>query len=325
MKILYAVQRTGNGHLARAQDIIPFLKKYGTVDILASGSQAQIELGFPIRYSYDGLSLFYDKGGALSYSAIFFKNRLVKFLKNVLEAPVKEYDLIINDFEPVTAWACQLRGGDIISLSHQSSLWFQETPKPDKISRLAQSIIRFYAPIKEKYGFHFQSYHPKIFTPVIRKKVRELKPFLGEDYLVYLPAFSNENLALVLKRINVPWKIFSKYSQEGFRDENCEFIPIDEERFLKTLESCKGVLCGAGFELPSEALFLNKKLFVIPIKKQLEQEYNAKALELMGVPTSENLDGGKIESWVKSNKRTTVDYPDNTEKIIQEIIELQSP
>ena len=28
MKILYAVQKTGNGHLARAQEIIPILEKY---------------------------------------------------------------------------------------------------------------------------------------------------------------------------------------------------------------------------------------------------------------------------------------------------------
>jgi uncharacterized protein (TIGR00661 family) len=324
MKILYAVQRTGNGHLARAQDIIPILKKYAKVDVLASGSQAQIKPEFPIRYSYEGLSLFYDKDGALSYLKIFFKNKLVTFIKNVLEVPVKEYDLIINDFEPVTAWACHLRGGNIISLSHQSSLWFTETPQPEKTGTLARFIIRFYAPIKEKYAFHFQSYHPKIFTPVIRKKIRELQPCSGEDYLVYLPAFSNENLARVLKPIEVQWKIFSKYNKKEYQDENCQFIPIDEGVFLKTLESCKGVLCGAGFELPSEALFLNKKLFVIPIKKQLEQEYNAKALELMGIPTSEDLDYEKIESWVKNDAHIKVDYPDNTEEIIRKIINLKT-
>jgi len=37
MKILYAIQGTGNGHLARAVDIIPELKKYGTLDLFVSG------------------------------------------------------------------------------------------------------------------------------------------------------------------------------------------------------------------------------------------------------------------------------------------------
>ena len=39
MKILYAIQGTGNGHLSRARDIIPILQKKGDVDILVSGTQ----------------------------------------------------------------------------------------------------------------------------------------------------------------------------------------------------------------------------------------------------------------------------------------------
>ena len=38
MKVLYAFQGTGNGHIARAQEIIPILKKYAEVDILISHS-----------------------------------------------------------------------------------------------------------------------------------------------------------------------------------------------------------------------------------------------------------------------------------------------
>ena len=52
MRILYAVQKTGNGHLARAQEIIPLLQIYGDVDILTSGSQSQINLGFPVTYDF---------------------------------------------------------------------------------------------------------------------------------------------------------------------------------------------------------------------------------------------------------------------------------
>ena len=37
MKILYAIQTTGNGHLARAQSIIPRLKEIANIDINTSG------------------------------------------------------------------------------------------------------------------------------------------------------------------------------------------------------------------------------------------------------------------------------------------------
>ncbi|MFM7329964.1 MAG: glycosyl transferase, partial [Bacteroidota bacterium] len=38
MRILYAIQGTGNGHLARAEEIIPILFSYGKVDLFVSGS-----------------------------------------------------------------------------------------------------------------------------------------------------------------------------------------------------------------------------------------------------------------------------------------------
>jgi predicted glycosyltransferase len=41
MKVLYAIQGTGNGHLSRAEDIVPQLRKRCQVDILVSGTQSQ--------------------------------------------------------------------------------------------------------------------------------------------------------------------------------------------------------------------------------------------------------------------------------------------
>ena len=41
MKILYSVQATGNGHIARAKEILPYLKKYGEVDALISENGTQ--------------------------------------------------------------------------------------------------------------------------------------------------------------------------------------------------------------------------------------------------------------------------------------------
>ena len=63
MKILYAIQGTGNGHLSRARDIIPVLKRIGEVDILISGKQADIGLPFPIKYKMHGLGFIFGKKG----------------------------------------------------------------------------------------------------------------------------------------------------------------------------------------------------------------------------------------------------------------------
>ena len=86
----------------------------------------------------------------------------------------------------------------------------------------------------------------------------------------------------------------------------------------------KGVLCGAGFETPAEALFLNKKLMVIPMKGQYEQQCNAAALELMGVPVIKNLKKRqfeKIGQWLESDEKVIVNYTDQTRNIIRKILE----
>jgi len=42
MKIFYAVQATGNGHISRAMQLLPYLRRYGNVDIFLSGSNSQL-------------------------------------------------------------------------------------------------------------------------------------------------------------------------------------------------------------------------------------------------------------------------------------------
>ena len=91
--------------------------------------------------------------------------------------------------------------------------------------------------------------------------------------------------------------------------------------------SSKGVLCGAGFETPAEALFLRKKLFVIPMKSQLEQHYNAAALKNLGVPVAKSLKKTKtfekIQTWLDTEQHIEVDYPDSTAAAVEHAIRLR--
>ena len=56
MKILFAIQGTGNGHLSRAREVIPHLLNYGELDILISGTQADVSLPYDIKYKLPGVS-----------------------------------------------------------------------------------------------------------------------------------------------------------------------------------------------------------------------------------------------------------------------------
>ena len=65
--------------------------------------------------------------------------------------------------------------------------------------------------------------------------------------------------------------------------------------------NCTGILCGAGFETPAEALFLKKKLMVIPMKGQYEQQCNAAGLEKLGIrclPSIDDTFEQHFNAWV---------------------------
>lgn len=316
MKVLYAFQGTGNGHIARAQEIVPILKKYCSVDILISGHQSQLRTDFSINFQHKGISLLYNKNGGISYIKTFFENNFLKAFKTIKEINLNQYDLIINDYEPLTAWACKLKNLKMLELSHQAAMSFKETPKPPSDDFFGKMILKNYAPSKNKIGFHFENYHPHIKKPVIRRKIRDLCPSKKGFYLVYLPSFSLENSIQVLKQIPVEWKIFSKENILNCVQKNIQIFAIDEINFLHYFEKCDGFLCNAGFEGPAEALFMNKKLFVIPIHNQYEQECNAFALNQIGISNSKILDVKEISDWINSDQNIQVDYPDNIEEII---------
>ncbi len=316
MKVLYAFQGTGNGHIARAQEIIPILKKYAEIDTFISGHQSQLKSDFPLDFQHRGLSLLYNKKGGLSYKRTFFENDFLKAAKTIKELNLDNYDLIINDFEPLTAWTCKLKDIPMIELSHQASLSFLETPKPAIKDFLGEQILKYYVPSKRKIGFHFENYHPQIKKPVIRRKIRNLIPENKGYFLVYLPSFSDENIIKILSQIPVSWMVFSKNCREKIKLNNVEIFPIDEIEYLKYFENCEGIVCNAGFEAPAEALFLGKKLFVIPIHNQYEQECNACALDRLGIPNSKSLHKEEIEKWLNSDQNIQVHYPNDIEEIL---------
>ena len=324
MKILYAIQGTGNGHLSRARDIILLLQKKGDLDILVSGIQADVELPYPVKYKFKGLSFIFGKKGGIDLLATYRKSSLKQLYREIKSLPIEEYDLVINDFEPVSAWACKMKHKECIGLSHQSAVINKGSPKPKKKDIIGNAVLHNYAPVTTAYGFHFGAYDKNIFTPVIRSQVRKAKPVNKKHYTVYLPAYSDERIIKVLGEIkNINWQVFSKHSKKEYKEKNIHIRPVNNEDFIESLISCAGILCGAGFETPAEALFLKKKLMAIPMKGQYEQQCNAAALKTMGVPVIKSLKRkhiDKIKAWVESEQLILVNYPDSTERIINMII-----
>lgn len=316
MRILYAIQGTGNGHLCRAKDIYPELQKYGSVDLLVSGYQSDISLPFPVKYRFKGLSFIFGKHGGVSLLQTAKRLSLFRFLKDIYRLPVEEYDLVVNDFEPISAWACKFHGRACIALSHQSAVVHPLAPKPKKGGWFGRNVLKYYAPFSAHYGFHFRQYDANVFLPVIRKEVQSLQVVSGGHYTVYLPAYDAATLIRFLSKVKkVEWQVFCKHSKEAFQFENIAVFPVSNDAFLKSLAGCKGALLGAGFEGPSEALYLKKKLMVIPMMRQIEQQCNAAALEELGVPVIPSLHPkylDKVNAWIANDPIVDIPFSKET-------------
>ena len=325
MKILYAIQGTGNGHLSRAKEIIPALMNRAQVDILVSGTESDVTIPYPIKYKFKGISFVFGKNGGINYYQTLRKNNIFRVFKEIRRCKVNEYDLVINDFEPISAWASYFRNTNCVALSHQSALLSKKVPKPTKKSGLGKFILKNYAPSTEKYGFHFKSYDDFIFPAVIRNDVRKQTVREKKYYTVYLPSYSDEKIIKVLSKVkDVKWKVFSKHCEKAYQRKNVFVKPVkSNQSFERSMAWSKGIICGAGFETPAEALFLKKKLLVIPMKGQYEQAYNAASLKEMGVTVLNRLHKnhiGALLQWVQSEDRVEAQFPDDTQIIIDKIL-----
>lgn len=324
MKILYAIQGTGNGHLTRAISIVPHLMKHANVDVLLSGIQADISLPFPVKYRYHGLSFIFGKRGGINFWATYRKNQLRRFFQEVKSLDVSSYDLVISDFEPISAWACQQAHKPCIGLSNQATLLTEGTPKPAREDAVGRLILRHYAPTTTSYGFHYMRYNNNIYTPLIRDEIRKAEVTEEDHVTVYLPAYSDAAILKALHKFpNTDFEVFSKHTRRKYYRKNVMVRPVESGPFLKSFVHCKGVVCAAGFGTTTEALFLGKKLLVVPQKSQFEQQCNAKALADLGVSVMRSLHSKHLSAmanWLQHGEAVHLNYPDITDELVGTIL-----
>jgi uncharacterized protein (TIGR00661 family) len=326
MRVLYAFPGTGFGHISRAREFVPILNEYCDLDVLISGPNRHLAQPFEVRYRMEGLTFFSGEKGGINFWKTFKDNSIVRLSKEIKGLDLNAYDLIISDFEPISAFAakCQQHPNSI-ELSHQSAVMHPSAPKPEKGGFIGKYIIRHLCPLESKLGFHFWSYDKDIYTPVIRKEIRNLTPENRGHYCVYLPAYSPAYLQKILSAIpEVKWHIFSQKVERYKQMGNCNFYPADNLVFQESFASCEGILCGAGFETPAEALFMGKKLLVIPMKNQFEQQCNAEALRQLGVDILPHLTAKELlflRKWLTIKTSIRIDYPDRSNQIICSLVQ----
>jgi uncharacterized protein (TIGR00661 family) len=312
MKIFYAVQATGNGHISRAMELLPHLQQYGSIDIFLSGNNSHLVLDAPIKYRSKGMSLYYNCNGGLDFWQVLRGIHPLRLRKEINDLPVEKYDLVINDFDYITAAACTKKKIPSINFGHQASFQSPLTPRPAERNATGEWILKNFARASRYIGLHFRSYDNFIFTPVIKKEILDAEPVDNGYITVYLPSYCEPQLISIFQPFSdIRFEIFSSQTTEPKEYENIRLLPVNKNLFNQSLIHCSGIITGGGFETPAEALHLGKKIITIPIRSQYEQQCNAAALEQLGVLRLKKIDADfqtHLYKWMQSGKTVRMDY-----------------
>ncbi|TAE08628.1 MAG: glycosyl transferase [Bacteroidetes bacterium] len=326
MKILYSVQATGNGHIARAIELLPYLQQYGQVDVFLSGSNSHVpHHSLPVKYRSKGLSLFYGHRGGLHYGKIWQALDVQHIYQYAKELPVAAYDAVLNDFDCITSLACKLQKVPSLHWGHQASFQNANTPRPAKRNWLGEAVLTHYATATDYLGLHFSKYGGKIVSPVIKEKVLAAKPVNHGHFTVYLSHYHYQQVLKAVEPLtDFHFHIFSKDVLRPQSGKNYTLFPINNEVFTQSMLSCAGVITGAGFETPAEALYAGKKLLCIPIAGQYEQWCNAAALKAFEVPIVAKLDTSfeqHFYQWLLT-EQLPLTLQENTQQIVDTAVQM---
>lgn len=301
MKILYGVCGEGLGHSSRAEAIILNLERKDHKVLIITYNQAYQALKNFNPIKTKGISLVFKKE-KLSLSKTIIKN-IKNFLIDIksfrkIKSRIDKFspEICISDMEhtvPIISYWYKI---PLISIDNQHLLTNTKLAIPKKYKssyNLAKRVIK--ACVRKAKAFIILSYikqkpiikNTYIVSPIIREEIKKLKPKNKNYILVYI---TKENPALInhLKNIKENFIIYSSFITKEKQEGNLKFKK-PSKNFINDLANCKAIIASAGFSLISEAIYLKKPYFAIPLKGQFEQTLNAIFLKKSGLGSySEN-------------------------------------
>jgi len=311
MRILYGVQATGNGHITRARVLLPALQAAGIeVDVLLSGRAPERLFNMECfgRFESRRGFTFVTSAGRVSWLKTLSQSRPLTFWRDYRRLNLSRYDLVLSDFEPVTAWAARHQGVPSLGIAHQYA--FHHTIPGTGFKPWLKPSLEMFAPVDEAVGVHWHHFDAPILPPLIAPPPYPLTEE-PDKILVYLPFESMDEVIYWLGAFPTHrFRIYCSISAPERRG-HLELQPFSREGFQRDLCSCAGVISNAGFGLCSEAIQAGKKLLVKPLHSQVEQRSNAVVLEQMGLAVvMPQLAPEPIEAWLEQSSRKPVPWPD---------------
>ncbi|WGL17809.1 glycosyltransferase family protein [Microbulbifer bruguierae] len=323
MKILYGVQGTGNGHISRARAMAEAFQQFPQLQVqwLFSGRPQEKLFAMEAFGDYwwrEGLT-FVHKEGKIDQLATTRQLNLRRLLQDIRELPVQDFDLVISDFEPVSAWAAKKRKCPSLGLGHQYAFNYS-IPTP-AFGWTARSIMKVFAPVQVSLGMHWYHFGHPILPPIAHAH-EQPAPQEKDHVLVYLPFEYAEPLLKQLAQVSQTFIVYGLPTDLPCAD-NITLKAPSVEGFRGDVATAKAVICNSGFELIAETLTLGKPILTRPLKGQFEQEANAMALDQLQLArVVDNIDAATITHWLTGNPLgVRIQWPDVAAAIVNWVAE----
>lgn len=295
MRIIYGVSGEGSGHSSRAKQMARHLIAAGHELVVVSYNRGYDALhsSFPC-HEIEGLrivsidnrvSILRTLIGNLLKLPAFYRS--LKSLRQVFDDFKPE--LVISDFEPMTARLAGRRRLPLISLDNQHRMRFMEYTSPShlRVDRwVTELVIRLLVPnpdvclattfligpVKNDRTF--------LFPPILREEVGNITPSEGEHLLVYVTNQYDTLIASLHALSDERFIVYGYHKDE--QSGNVQFKQFSTLGFLEDVASARAIIATAGFTLMSEAMYLQKPYLAFPMRGQFEQQLNAFCLEELG-------------------------------------------
>jgi uncharacterized protein (TIGR00661 family) len=307
MRFLFIVQGEGRGHMTQAISLYQILSRQGhqLCAVLVGQSQSRMMPKFFIKqipapvFTFCSPNFQLDtKRRGVSIFGTFVHNlkHLPFFLKSLLSLSrnVRQFqpDLIVNFYDPLAAiyaalWRPKTK---VVCIAHQYLMRHPKFVFP-KGKRFARWALLFFTWVcawgADKclaLSFRWMPDMPKhnlmVVPPLLRAEITKLKPTSENFILSYVLNDGYANDIAAEQQHHPDLKILGFWDRrESFGvtqlQANLEFRPLDDVAFLDAMRRCCGLVSTAGFESICEAMYLGKPVFMIPVKHQIEQHYNA--------------------------------------------------
>lgn len=338
-RIIYSVCGEGLGHAIRSGVILEeLIEKYEILIFASDRAYTYLSQKFENVYEIYGFNTVYENN-TVQNRKTFVKSmkRLPRDLKEnlgLLYRLARDFkpNAIVSDFEFYASLLSKLLRIPLISIDNmhvitQCNIEYPDKYKKDKLK--AEGVVKSFI-VRPKRHIIISYFYPEIknpqktiiYPPVLRKEIIELKPSYKNHILVYQTSKSNEKLIKTLKKVKEKFIIYGFDKNET--DQNLEFKMFNEDEFFSDLQNSRAIITNGGFTLISEALYLKKPVYSVPVKGQFEQILNAIYLDKLGYGEfHEEINKNSLEKFIrklpKYQKNLKTYYGGDNKALIQEL------